>query len=404
MKFVDEARIKVQAGNGGRGCVSFRREKFVPFGGPDGGDGGDGGSITLRSRHGINTLADFRIVRTFKAENGQPGGGRDCFGRGGEDTFIDVPVGTIVRDSDTGEVLGDLAKADMDLLVAKGGKGGWGNQRYKTSKNRSPRQFGPGLPGEARELELELKVIADVGLLGLPNAGKSTLISAVSAARPKIADYPFTTLYPNLGVIACGNQRSFVMADIPGLIEGAADGAGLGIRFLKHLQRTRVLLHLVDILPVDPAADPVRDAQSIVGELGKFSEDLLAKPRWLVLNKSDLLPEDEARAKAIAIAQALKYRGPAFLISGVSRQGTTDLTEAVMRFLETGEAPAQGNLPLPVVVEKKAKASRAKVSVRKKAGAKKKRAAVRKVARRKATRAKTSRPKSTRKPKQKTRR
>jgi GTP-binding protein len=354
MKFVDEARIKVVAGNGGRGCVSFRREKFVPFGGPDGGDGGDGGSVTLRAREGINTLADFRIVRTFRAENGQPGGGRDMTGRGGVDSVIDVPVGTIVRDTDTQETLGDLSRAGMELLVARGGKGGWGNQRFKSSKNRSPRQFGPGLPGEHRELELELKVIADVGLLGLPNAGKSTLISVVSAARPKVADYPFTTLYPNLGVVACGNQRSFVMADIPGLIEGAADGAGLGIRFLKHLQRTRVLLHLVDILPPDPQADPVRDAKSIVGELGKFSADLLDKPRWLVLNKADLLPEDEARAKAIAIAKALKYKGPAFLISGVARQGTSDLTEAVMRFLETGEAPARGNLDLPVAKEKAA--------------------------------------------------
>jgi GTPase len=364
MKFVDEARIRVQAGNGGRGCVSFRREKFVPFGGPDGGDGGDGGSITLRSRDGINTLADFRVERTFRAQNGQPGGGRDCFGRGGEDTLVHVPVGTIVRDSDTGEVLGDLSKADMELLVAKGGKGGWGNQRFKSSKNRSPRQFGPGIPGEQRSLELELKVIADVGLLGLPNAGKSTLISAVSAARPKVADYPFTTLYPNLGVVACGNQRSFVMADIPGLIEGAADGAGLGIRFLKHLQRTRVLLHLVDILPVDPAADPVRDAESIVGELGKFSLDLLSKSRWLVLNKSDLLPPDEAVAKAIGIARALNYQGPAFLISGATHAGTTDLCEAVMRFLETGEAPAQGNLPLPVLPAKKA-ASRTVTAKRK---------------------------------------
>ena len=229
-----------------------------------------------------------------------------CTGRGGKDTLISVPAGTVIRDSETGEVLGDLAKAGMELLVAKGGKGGWGNQRFKSSKNRSPRQFGPGLQGEHRELDLELKVIADVGLLGLPNAGKSTLISAVSAARPKIADYPFTTLYPNLGVIACGNQRSFVMADIPGLIEGAAEGAGLGIRFLKHLQRTRVLLHLVDIAPLDPNADPVRDARSIAGELGKFSEDLLAKPRWLVINKSDLLPPDEAVAKAIAIARELE--------------------------------------------------------------------------------------------------
>jgi len=355
MKFVDEARIRVAAGNGGRGCVSFRREKFVPFGGPDGGDGGDGGSVTLRSRDGINTLADFRIVRTFRAENGQPGGGKDCTGRGGTDTLIEVPVGTVVRDSETGEQLGDLARPGIDLLVARGGKGGWGNQRFKSSKNRSPRQYGPGLPGESRELELELKVIADVGLLGLPNAGKSTLISAVSAARPKVADYPFTTLYPNLGVVACGNQRSFVMADIPGLIEGAADGAGLGIRFLKHLQRTRVLLHLVDICPVDPDADPVRDARSIVGELGKFSEDLLAKPRWLVLNKSDLLPPDEAKAKAVAIARALDYRGPAFLISGATHAGTTELTEAVMRFLETAEPPAQGNLPLPAAARRAAR-------------------------------------------------
>jgi GTP-binding protein len=292
-------------------------------------------------------------------------------GRGGADSLIDVPVGTIVRDTDTSEVLGDLSKAGMELLVARGGKGGWGNQRFKSSKNRSPRQFGPGLPGEARELELELKVIADVGLLGLPNAGKSTLISAVSAARPKVADYPFTTLYPNLGVISCGNQRSFVMADIPGLIEGAAEGAGLGIRFLRHLQRTRVLLHLVDILPVDPDADPVRDAESIVAELGKFSEDLLSKPRWLVLNKSDLLPEEEARAKAIGIAQALRYRGPAFLISGATRSGTTDLTEAVMRFLETSEAPAQGNLPLPAVQERKPAPAKKKAAPRRKAVARK---------------------------------
>ena len=404
MKFVDEARIKVQAGNGGRGAISFRREKFVPFGGPDGGDGGDGGSITLRSLEGINTLADFRIVRTFRAQNGQPGGGRDMSGRGGEDTLVSVPVGTIVRDSETGEVLGDLAKAGIELLVARGGKGGWGNQRFKSSKNRSPRQYGPGLPGESRELELELKVIADVGLLGLPNAGKSTLISAVSAARPKIADYPFTTLYPNLGVISCGNQRSFVMADIPGLIEGAADGAGLGIRFLKHLQRTRVLLHLVDIAPVDPNADPVRDAHAIVGELGKFSEDLLAKPRWLVLNKSDLLPPDEAAAKAVSIAQALGYRGPAFLISGATHAGTTDLTEAVMRFLETGEAPAQGNLPLPEIkaakparVRKpkaKAKAKATKAAAKKKPVARK--PAKKKVARKSAAGVSKSRPQKSR--------
>jgi len=414
MKFVDEAKIRVQAGNGGRGCVSFRREKFVPFGGPDGGDGGNGGSVTLRALDGINTLADFRIVRTFRAQNGQPGGGRDMTGRGGEDNLISVPAGTIVRDTETGEQLGDLSKAGMELLVARGGKGGWGNQRFKSSKNRSPRQFGPGLPGESRELELELKVIADVGLLGLPNAGKSTLISVVSHARPKIADYPFTTLYPNLGVVACGNQRSFVMADIPGLIEGAADGAGLGIRFLRHLQRTRVLLHLVDISPVDPAADPVRDARSIVGELGKFSEELLAKPRWLVLNKSDLLPPDEATARAISIAQALNYQGPAFLISGVTRAGTSDLTEAVMRFLETSEAPAQGNLPLPLPVPIPAKTQQAptpRKPARKKAKAAKRNVAKRNApkrspAKRKAARSKPAKSKAPRKVrrKQKTRR
>ena len=394
MKFVDEARVKVQAGNGGRGCVSFRREKFVPFGGPDGGDGGHGGSITFRAREGINTLVDFRIERTFRAENGHPGGGRDMSGRGGTDTLVMVPVGTIVRDSDTGEVLGDMAKADMELLVARGGKGGWGNQRFKNSKNRSPRQYGPGLPGEQRSLELELKVIADVGLLGLPNAGKSTLITAVSAARPKIADYPFTTLYPNLGVISVGDQRSFVMADIPGLIEGAADGAGLGIRFLKHLQRTRVLLHLVDIAPTDPSADPVRDANSIVGELGKFSEDLLTKPRWLVLNKRDLLPDDEAVARATEIAVALRNPGPAFLISGVTHAGTADLTAAVMRFLESGEAPAQGNLPLPVVFVSKAKRVTA---AKKKPVAKKRAAAPRKKAAPKKRAAKRSPPRATRK-------
>src|SRR5512139_994810 len=277
MKFVDEATIKVQAGNGGRGMVSFRREKFIPFGGPDGGDGGDGGSIHLVADAGLNTLADFRYRRTFKADNGEPGGSADCSGKGGGDLEVVVPVGTVIYDVDTEETLGDLTHGGDRVLVARGGKGGLGNQHFKSSTNRTPRKATPGHPGERRELKLELKVIADVGLLGLPNAGKSTLISAVSAARPKIADYPFTTLYPNLGVVSCGNQRSFLMADIPGLIEGAAEGAGLGIRFLKHLQRTRVLLHLVDIAPVDPNADPVRDARSIVGELGKFSEDLLAK-------------------------------------------------------------------------------------------------------------------------------
>ncbi len=334
MKFVDEAKLRVQAGNGGRGCLSFRREKFMPFGGPDGGDGGLGGSVYLKAAEGINTLADFRVERTFKAQSGEAGSGNDCFGKGGEDLFVPVPIGTIVRDSETGEQLGDLVKEGDTLLVARGGKGGWGNARFKTSTNRAPRQFGTGLLGEKRLLELELKVIADVGLLGLPNAGKSTLIRAVSSARPKVADYPFTTLHPNLGVVYCGEHRSFVMADIPGLIEGAAEGAGLGIRFLKHLQRTRVLLHLVDMAPLDPEADPVKDARSIVVELKKFSKDLATKPRWLVINKSDLLPPDEAEKKAKAIVRSLRHKGPWFLISGATNTGTRDLTEAVMRFLE----------------------------------------------------------------------
>ena len=337
MRFVDEARMRVQAGNGGRGCLSFRREKFMPFGGPDGGDGGHGGSVFLRATLGINTLADFRVERTFKAQSGDSGSGNDCTGRGGDDLYVPVPVGTIVRDAETHEQLGDLVRDGDVLQVAQGGKGGWGNAKFKTSTNRAPRQFGPGLPGEKRLLELELKVIADVGLLGLPNAGKSTLIRAVSSARPKVADYPFTTLHPNLGVVYCGEHRSFVMAEIPGLIEGAAEGAGLGIRFLKHLQRTRVLLHLVDISPLDPQADPVRDARAIIAELKKFSKDLALKPRWLILNKSDLLPPEEAERRAKAIVRSLRYKGPWFLISGATGTGTRDLTEAVMRFLEASE-------------------------------------------------------------------
>jgi GTPase len=334
MKFVDEARIRVQAGHGGRGSTSFRREKFVPLGGPDGGDGGAGGSVYLRAAPGINTLADFRIEKTFKAQAGEPGGARDCTGRSGDDLYVAVPVGTTIRDADTGEQLGDLTSEGQSLMVARGGKGGWGNQRFKSSTNRAPRQFGPGLPGEKRTLELEMKVIADVGLLGLPNAGKSTLIRAVSAARPKVAGYPFTTLHPNLGVVSVGQHRSFVMADIPGLIEGAAEGAGLGIRFLRHLQRTRVLLHLVDIAPYDPEADPVRDARAIVAELRKFDRELAAKPRWLVLNKRDLLPEGEALERAKEIVRRLRYKGPSFLISGATGQGTPELCEAVMGFLE----------------------------------------------------------------------
>jgi GTP-binding protein len=341
MKFVDEARVRVQAGNGGRGSSSFRREKFVPLGGPDGGDGGGGGNVYLRAVSGINTLADFRIEKTYKAEHGESGSSNDCFGRGGEDLYVAVPIGTIVKDSETNEELGDLTHHDDTLLVARGGKGGWGNQKFKSSTNRSPRQYGPGLPGEKRTLHLEMKVIADVGLLGLPNAGKSTLIRAVSAARPKVADYPFTTLYPNLGVVDVGQHRSFVMADIPGLIEGAAEGAGLGIRFLKHLQRTRVLLHLVDIAPLDPDADPVRDARSIAAELKKFDKDLAAKPRWLVLNKRDLMPDDEAEKRARAIVRSLRFRGPHFLVSGATGRGTKELAEAVMKFLEEQDREAR---------------------------------------------------------------
>ena len=340
MKFVDEARTKVQAGSGGRGSTSFRREKFVPFGGPDGGDGGKGGDVYLRAMSGINTLADFRIERTYRAGHGESGSANDCTGHGGADVYVPVPIGTVVRDAETQEILGDLTRDGQELLVARGGKGGWGNQRFKSSTNRTPRQFGPGLPGEKRSLEFELKVIADVGLLGLPNAGKSTLIRAVSAARPKVADYPFTTLYPNLGVVDVGEHRSFVMADIPGLIEGAAEGAGLGIRFLKHLQRTRVLLHLVDMAPLDPDADPVRDARTIIAELKKFSKELTKKPRWLVINKADLLPRAEAEKKARAIVRSLRHRGPHFLISGVTGEGTAGLCQAVMTFLEEHDRKA----------------------------------------------------------------
>jgi GTP-binding protein len=339
MKFVDEATLKVQAGNGGRGSASFRREKSAPFGGPDGGDGGAGGSVWLRAAEGINTLADFRIVRTYRAQSGGGGSGNGCTGRGGEDLYITVPVGTSVREAETGEELGDLKQVGQELKVVQGGKGGWGNTRFKSSTNRAPRQFGPGLPGEKRVLNLELKVIADVGLLGVPNAGKSTLIRAVSAARPRVADYPFTTLYPNLGVVYCGEHRSFVMADIPGLIEGAAEGAGLGIRFLKHLQRTRVLLHLVDIAPPDPSTDPVIEARAIVKELKKFSADLLDKPRWLILNKRDLLPDEEAEKVARDIVRRLRFKGPHFLISAATGRGTRELAEAVMRFLETQSKP-----------------------------------------------------------------
>jgi GTP-binding protein len=338
MKFVDEARAKVVAGHGGRGAVSFRREKFVPYGGPDGGDGGHGGSVYLRAQEGINTLADFRVARTFRAQNGQPGSGADCTGRGGEDLQVMVPIGTVVMDAETGETLGDLTADGQLLLVARGGKGGWGNARFKSSTNRTPRKSTPGLPGESRSLQLELKLLADVGLLGLPNAGKSTLIRAVSAARPKVADYPFTTLHPQLGVVSVGPARSFVMADIPGLIEGASEGTGLGLRFLKHLQRTRLLLHLVDIAPPDPDEDPVEGARAIARELKKFSAELAARDRWLVLNKVDLVPADELDARCRDIVRRLRFKGPVFRISGATGQGTRELCEAVMQHLDSAQA------------------------------------------------------------------
>jgi len=340
MRFVDEATIKVSAGHGGRGAVSFRREKFIPFGGPDGGDGGKGADIYFEGVEGINTLADFRFNRAFRGPHGTAGSGNDCTGAGGEDLVVPVPVGTVIVDIETEEQLGDITAVGQRLLVAKGGKGGWGNARFKTSTNRTPRKAMPGLEGEKRELRLELKVMADVGLLGLPNAGKSTLIRAVSAAKPKVADYPFTTLHPNLGVVRVGEHRSFVMADIPGLIEGAADGAGLGIQFLKHLQRTRVLLHLVDISPPDPDADPVKDARAIAAELKNFSADLAKKERWLVLNKVDLMPADEADKVCKDIVRRLRWKGPVFRISGLSKQGTDALCQALMVRIEELAAEA----------------------------------------------------------------
>jgi GTP-binding protein len=331
MKFIDEATIEVIAGDGGNGCVSFRREKYIPFGGPDGGDGGDGGSVWLEAVGNINTLVDFRHNRKFPAQRGENGKGRNCTGKSGDDLVVAVPVGTIVHEEDTGELIGDLVRAGQRLLVAHGGFHGLGNARFKSSTNRTPRQSKPGTPGERRRLHLELKLLADVGLLGLPNAGKSTLIRAVSSARPKVADYPFTTLYPNLGVVSVSAHRSFVMADVPGLIEGAAEGTGLGIQFLKHLARTRLLLHLVD---TGPAGDPVGDVATILAELGKFSPELVQRERWLVLNKTDLLPPDDSRERCREIVAALGWDGPVFEISALNCDGTRELTSAIMAFLE----------------------------------------------------------------------
>jgi GTP-binding protein len=333
MNFVDEATIRVQAGNGGHGCLSFRREKYVQRGGPDGGDGGHGGSVYLVAEPSMNTLADFRVARKFRAENGQGGSGRNKTGRSGEDLDVQVPCGTVVHDVDTGELICDLTEPGQRRMVAESGRGGLGNTRFKSSVNRAPRKTTTGSQGEARHLSLELKVLADVGLLGMPNAGKSTLITAMSHAKPRIADYPFTTLHPNLGVVRVGQLQSFVMADIPGLIEGASEGAGLGIQFLRHLQRTGLLLHLVDIAPID-ASDPADTVKAIANELVKFSDDLADKLRWLVINKIDLLDaEDQAKATQ-ELLRKLDWKGRFFEVSAATGEGTRTLAQAVMRELE----------------------------------------------------------------------
>lgn len=357
MKFVDEAPITVLAGKGGNGCMSFRREKYVPFGGPDGGDGGDGGSVYLRADDALNTLIDYRYQRRHRARDGQSGRGANCTGHGGDDLILDVPVGTTVIDEDTGEVLGDLTQPGQRLLVAQGGFHGIGNARFKSSVNRAPRQTKPGQPGESRNLRLELKVLADVGLLGLPNAGKSTLIHAISSARPKVADYPFTTLVPNLGVVSVSKMRSFVVADIPGLIPGAAHGAGLGIRFLKHLTRTRLLLHLVDVMPID-GSDPVDNMRAIEAELEAFSPTLAARPRWLVLNKLDLIPESDREAFCKKLFKRLKMtkKMPHFAIAAVTGDGTQALCESIMSHIEA-ERVAMQEQPELVVREREIQAA-----------------------------------------------
>jgi GTP-binding protein len=334
MKFVDEATIRVQAGNGGHGCLSFRREKYVERGGPDGGDGGHGGSVYLVADKSLNTLADFRVARKFKAESGEGGAGRNKTGRSGEDLEVRVPAGTLVHDVDTREIICDLTEDGQRQKVADGGRGGLGNTRFKSSINRAPRKITNGTQGEARHLNLELKVLADVGLLGMPNAGKSTLITAMSHAKPRIADYPFTTLHPNLGVVRVGRLQSFVMADIPGLIEGASEGAGLGIQFLRHLQRTGLLLHVVDIAPLDPDADPANDVRAIVAELAKFSEELVEKPRWLVINKVDLLSADDRPIAKQMLLDEMQWQGPVFEVSAATGEGTEQLGQAVMQELE----------------------------------------------------------------------
>ena len=350
MKFVDEATILVVAGDGGNGCVSFRREKYIPKGGPDGGDGGDGGDVYLVADENLNTLIDYRFEKSFRAERGQNGQSRDCTGKRGQDIIVKVPVGTRVIDQGTGETLGDMTRHEQKLMVAKGGWHGLGNTRFKSSVNRTPRQKTMGTPGEKRDLQLELMLLADVGMLGLPNAGKSTFIRAVSAAKPKVADYPFTTLVPSLGVVRMDSEQSFVIADIPGLIEGAADGAGLGIRFLKHLERCRVLLHLIDIAPIDES-DPAENARIILGELEKYSDKLFDKPRWLVFNKIDVIGEEEAQARAKAIAEALGWEEKYYLISAASRQGVQDLCWDVMSFINANPKEAEEEEKKPEKVE-----------------------------------------------------
>jgi len=359
MKFIDEAQIEVIAGDGGNGAVSFRREKYVPRGGPDGGDGGRGGSIYAVADRNINTLIDYRYARIHRAKSGESGRGADQYGRGAQDIVLRMPVGTVIADADTGELIADLARDGERALLARGGVGGLGNIHFKSSINRAPRQSTPGEKGEQRRLRLELRVLADVGLLGLPNAGKSTLIRAISAARPKVADYPFTTLAPQLGVVRTDERRSFVIADIPGLIEGAAEGAGLGHRFLRHLSRTRLLLHLVDIAPLDPEADPAHDARAIVRELKKYDAALHAKPRMLVLNKLDLVPPEERDARVSALVRALRWKGPVARISAMTGEGTRELVYAVQEWLDrnppiegiTAAAQGEGVTDVAVVLK-----------------------------------------------------
>lgn len=333
MKFIDEAKIEVIAGDGGNGVASFCREKFRPFGGPDGGDGGKGGSIWAVADRNINTLVDYRYSKLHKARNGENGRGADCYGKGADDIMLRMPVGTLIIDQNDGEVVADLTEHGQQILLAKGGEGGWGNIHFKSSTNRAPRQKSDGKEGERRELRLELKVLADVGLLGMPNAGKSTFITAVSNARPKIADYPFTTLHPNLGVVRVTHEKSFVIADIPGLIEGAADGAGLGVQFLRHLQRTGLLLHIVDFAPFEDAVDPVKEAKAIVKELKKYDESLFEKPRWLVLNKLDVVPEEERKKRVKDFVKRFGWKGPVFEISALTREGCEELVTEIYNYL-----------------------------------------------------------------------